>query len=111
MKEIQILTKILLQYIYNHNQFCIVYCHVIGDTPRITCHFTVLDEFKTGKSTVSMAKRSMCPARNQRVAGSIPCGDIYLHFEIFAACFPSLQVGGALANEIKHDNSPVVIVV
>ena len=32
------------------------------------------------------------------------------HFEFFA-CFPSLQVGGALANEIKHDHSPIVIVV
>ena len=57
-----------------------------------------------------MVKRSRCPARNQRVAGSIPGGDIYFHFEFFAS-FPSLQVGGALANEIKHDHSPVVIVV
>ena len=57
-----------------------------------------------------MAKRSRRPARNQRVAGSIPDGDIYFHFEFFS-CFPSLQVGGALANEIKHDHSPVVIVV
>ena len=57
-----------------------------------------------------MAKRSKCPARNQRVAGSILDGDIYFHFELFA-CFPSLQIDGALANEIKHDHSPVVIVV
>ena len=33
----------------------------------------------------------------------------YIHFEFFA-CSPSLHVGGALANEIKHDHSPVVIV-
>ena len=57
-----------------------------------------------------MTKRSRCPARNQRVACSIPGGDIYFHFEFFA-CFPSLQVGETLANEIKHDHSPVVIVV
>ena len=59
---------------------------------------------------MSMAKRSRRPARNQKVAGSKPGGDTYFHFEHFA-CFPSLQVGGVLANEIKHDNSPVVIVV
>ena len=53
---------------------------------------------------------SRCPARNHRVAGSIPDGDIYFHFEFFA-CFPSLQVGGTLANEINHDHSPVVNVV
>ena len=55
-----------------------------------------------------MAKRSRCPARKQRVAGSIPGGDIYFHFEFFA-CFPSLQVVGALANEIKHNLSSVVV--
>ena len=43
----QILFEILLQYIYNHHQFYIVYCHVFGDAPLIICHFTVLDEFKT----------------------------------------------------------------
>ena len=61
-----------------------------------------------------MAKRSRYPARNparnQKVAGSILGGDVYFHFEFFA-CFPSLQVSRALANEIKHDHSPVVIVV
>ena len=60
--------------------------------------------------TASMAKRFRWPARNQRVAGWIPRGDMYFHFEFFA-CFPFLQVGGAFANEIKHDHSPVVIVV
>ena len=30
------------------------------------------------------------------------------HFEFFACC-PFLQLGGALANEIKHDHSPEVI--
>ena len=50
------------------------------------------------------------PARNQRVAGSISGGDIYFNLELFS-CFPSLQVGEALTNEIKHDHSPVVIVV
>ena len=57
-----------------------------------------------------MAKRSRYPARNQKVAGSILDGDVYFHFEFFA-CFPSLQVSRALANEIKYDHSPVVIVV
>ena len=56
-----------------------------------------------------MAKRSKCPARNQRVAGSIPGGYIYFHFE-FYAYFPSFQVNGALTNEIKHDYSLVAIV-
>ena len=57
-----------------------------------------------------MAKRFRCPSRKRRVAGSIPGGYIYFHFEFFAY-FPSFQVGGALANEIKHEHSPVVIVV
>ena len=57
-----------------------------------------------------MAKWSRCPARKQRVAGSIPGGDLYFHFEFFA-CFPSLPVGGALANEIKYGHLPVGIVV
>ena len=56
-----------------------------------------------------MAKRSRYPARNQKVAGSILGGDIYFYFEIFA-CFPSLQISRAVANEIKHDHLPVVIV-
>ena len=33
-----------------------------------------------------------------------------LNFNLFA-CFPSFQLGRALANEIKHDHSPVLIVV
>ena len=57
-----------------------------------------------------MAQRSRCPARNQRVAGSIPGGDIHFHFELFP-CFPSFQVGGAIANKIKHEHVSVVIVV
>ena len=57
-----------------------------------------------------MDKRSRHPAINERVAGSIPGGDKYFHFEFFA-CLPSFQVGGALANEIKHDHSSVVLVV
>ena len=57
-----------------------------------------------------MAKRSRRPARNQKIGGSKPGGDTYFHFELFA-CFPSLQVGGALANESKHDSSPVVLIV
>ena len=32
-------------------------------------------------------------------------------FSICFACFPSFQLDGALANEIKHDHLPVVIVV
>ena len=56
-----------------------------------------------------MAMASRCPVSNQRIAGSIIGGDIYFHFELFAY-FPSLQVGGADANKIKHDHSPVVIV-
>ena len=47
VKEMQILSEILLQYIYYRNPFYVLYCHVSGDAPRITCHFTVVDEFKT----------------------------------------------------------------
>ena len=36
----------------------------------------------------------------ERVAGSIPGGYIYFHFEMFA-CFPSLQVGGAPAMKLS----------
>ena len=48
------------------------------------------------------------------VAGSIPGGDIFsclIVFWFFFFVFRSLQLGGALANEIKHDHSAVVIVV
>ena len=38
------------------------------------------------------------------VADLIPGGGIYFHFEFFA-CFPSLQLSRALANETKHDHS------
>ena len=86
---------------------CIATC---SETPQaLPVTFTVLDEVKTHVIS-SMAKRSRCLTRNQRVAGSIPGGDIYFHFEFFA-CFHSLQVSGTLTNEIKHDHSPVVIVV
>ena len=50
VKKMQILSEIMLQKIYNmynHNQFYILHYHVFGDAPRISCHFTVLDEFKT----------------------------------------------------------------
>ena len=57
-----------------------------------------------------MAKRARCPARKPRVAGSIAGGDINFYFE-FVAYFPSLQLGGGLANEIKHGHSHIVIVV
>ena len=30
-----------------HLNFDKLYFHVFGDAPRITCHFTVLQEFKT----------------------------------------------------------------
>ena len=42
----QILSEILLQFIYNHNQFYILYCHEFGDAPRITCHLTVWTSLK-----------------------------------------------------------------
>ena len=60
-------------------------------------------------STVSIAKRSRYPARNQGVAGSILGEYIYFYFDFFA-CFLSLQVSRAVANKIKHNHSPVVIV-
>ena len=66
--------------------------------------------FKHRYSTVLIGKWARCPARKSRVAGSIPGGDIYFHF-VFLTRFPSLQLHGALANEIKHGHSPVVIVV
>ena len=55
-----------------------------------------------------MTKLIRCPARKPRVPGSIPSRDIYFHF---FACFPSLQHNSNLANEIKHDHLPIVIVV
>ena len=63
-----------------------------------------------GKKNCPDGQWSMCTAGKPRVAGSIPGGDIYFHLEFFA-CFPSLHVGRALANGIRHDHSPVVIVV
>ena len=42
--------------------------------------------------------------------GSNPAGDIYFHFD-FLLPPRSEQVNGAVANEIKHVNSPEVIVV
>ena len=56
-----------------------------------------------------MTKRSVCRAGKQRVGGSIPFGDLYFPREFFAC--PFLTLGGALANEIKYDDSQVVIVV
>ena len=102
----QIFSESLLQYLYNH--YCIATCLEMPDAlPIISLYWKCL---KHRLSTASMAKRCRCPAKIQRVADSILGGDIYFHFEFFA-CFPSLQVGGTLANEIKHDHSPVVIVV
>ena len=43
----QILSEILLQYIIIYITISVYYCHVFEDAPRITCHFTVLEEFKT----------------------------------------------------------------
>ena len=38
--------------------------------------------------------------------------ETYIFISNFSlACFPSLQVSESLANEIKHDHSPVIIVV
>ena len=46
------------------------------------------------------------------VAGSIPGGDIYIFFNLFLSVASlSVQLGGANANEIKHEHSPVVYVV
>ena len=58
---------------------------------------------------IPVAKRPRCQIEKPRVAGSIPGGDIYFHFKLFACC--SLQLGVALANEIKEDHSPVVFIV
>ena len=50
------------------------------------------------------------PVAAWRGAGSNPAGDIYFHFEFsIPAC--SEQLSGSHANEIKHDHSPVVVVV
>ena len=61
-------------------------------------------------STVPIPKLTRCLARDQIVTCSISRGDTYFYFKMFAF-FASLQVGGALANDIKHGHSPVVIVV
>ena len=89
----------------------IYYCLHLNLNTLISCIATCLEtsnalpvtslyckSLKHRKSTVSMAKRSRCPARNQKVASVILSGDIYFHFEFFA-CFPSLQVSRAVANE------------
>ena len=65
---------------------------------KIKCkwiHAMILKSFKRSLTTVPMAKRSRCPTWKLRVAGSIPVGDIYSHFEFFAS-FPSLQLDEAL---------------
>ena len=56
-----------------------------------------------------MAKRARCPAEKPMIAGSIPGGGIYFHFD-FAFSFLTAR-WSPLQNEIKHDISPVVIVV
>ena len=57
-----------------------------------------------------MAKRSKALFYwTWRGVGSNPAGDIYFHFDFFQSC--SEQLSGSHANEIKHDHSPVVIVV
>ena len=49
------------------------------------------------------------PVGKLRVAGLIPNGDIFiLNFSLVSQ---SSQLGGAHANEIKHDHSPVVYLV
>ena len=66
--------------------------------------------FKPNKTPVPMNKRSKVLGWKGKVAGLIPSGAIYFYFELFA-CFCSSQLEVAHANEIKHDNSPVVYVV
>ena len=80
-----------------------MYCHLLFMTGS-------WKSFKRSYTKLQMAKWSRCPSGKKRVTGSISGGYIYFHFEFFA-CFPSLPVGEALANEIKHDHSPVVSVV
>ena len=50
------------------------------------------------------------PVVDWRGVGSNPAGNIYFHFE-FSLPPRSEQVSKAHLNEIKHDHSPVVIVV
>ena len=50
------------------------------------------------------------PVVDWRGVGSNPTGNIYFDFE-FSLPPRSEQVSGAHVNEIKHDHSPVVIVV
>ena len=80
-----------------------MYCHVLFMTG-------FQKSFKRSSVTGPMAKRSRCPAGKPRVAGSIPGRDKNIHFAFFA-CFPSVKLGGCLANEFKHCSSPVAIVV
>ena len=89
---------------------CIATCLVTPHALPVTSLYC--KSLKQRYSTASMAKWSRCPARMQRVGDSIPGGDIYflLNFS-FLASLPSLQVGGALAIEIKYDHSPAVIAV
>ena len=69
-----------------HNQFekCIVLCYSCGK---------MFKEFKRNQISVPLA------------------AETYIFIFEFFACFRLLQLGGADANEIKHDNSFVVYVV
>ena len=42
----QILPEILLQYIYNHNQFYILYCHEFGELSFVKCMEIILRYMK-----------------------------------------------------------------
>ena len=116
----QISSEILLQYIYNHNLFYMLYCHVFGDAPLITCYFTVLHEFKTHvavleefKTHDQLSRRPSGLGIRLEIKGSLVRypAEIYIFIKKNFACLPSLQVAGTLAYEIKHDHSPLVIVV
>ena len=53
-----------------------------------------------------MAKWLERHAGKQWVAGSIPGGGIYFHFEIFAYFSSCPQLGEAYSNEMKHNIIP-----
>ena len=97
----------LLQYIHNHNQFDTLYCHVLIFSEY--CIARVLD----ARKQLSRWPSGVGIRLERCLQGSLarfPAETYFFPFGFFVR-FPSLQIGVALANEIKHNHSPVVVVV
>ena len=76
---------------YYLSNFACIHKTIIKCNCILSCvfHDRIKKEFYTLLTTVPFGKRSRIPIGKPRVAGSIPGGNIYFHFELFA-CFPFL---------------------